>query len=121
MRLRSTLILVLAILALQPAAAFAVTSPKEQFGANVGDDYTLFSYTHLSAYWHKLARESGRISVVEIGRSAEDRPILMAVITSPENQKRLSRFKAIARRLALAEGLADADARRLAAEGRAVV
>ncbi len=121
MRLRSTLILVLTILALLPAAALAVTSPKEQFGANVGDDYVLFSYTQLSAYWHKLARESGRVSVVEIGRSAEDRPILMAIITSLENQKRLSRFKAIARRLALAEGLTDAEARRLAAEGRAVV
>ncbi len=122
MRLRSTCVLVLAVMVLLPAAAApAVTSPKEQFGANVGDDYVLFSYTQLSAYWHRLARESGRVSVVEIGRSAEDRPILMAVITSPENQKRLGRFKDIARRLALAEGLTEDAARRLAAEGRAVV
>jgi hypothetical protein len=122
MRLRSRFALVLALLVLVPAAsALAVTSPRQQLGADVGDDYVLFNYTQLSAYWHTLARESGRVSLVEIGRSAEDRPILMAVITAPENQKRLGRFKSIARRLALAEGLTGSAARSLAAEGRAVV
>jgi len=47
--------------------------------------------------------------------------MIMAIITSPANQARLARYKDIARRLALAKGLTDADARRLAAEGKAVV
>jgi hypothetical protein len=47
--------------------------------------------------------------------------MVMAVITSPENQKHLGRFQEISRKLALAEGLSDRDARALAKEGRAVV
>ncbi len=98
-----------------------ITSPKDQFGSNIGDDYFLANYTQLTEYWNKLARESDRMTLVEIGRTAEDRPQLMAVITSPANHKRLDRYKDIARRLALAEGLTDAEAQTLAREGKAVV
>jgi hypothetical protein len=104
-----------------PAAAARVTSPKEQFGFAIGDDYQLVNYKQLAAYWKKLDAESDRMSVVEIGRTAEGRTMLMAVITAPANQARLARYKDIAKRLALAKGLTDEDARRLAAEGKAVV
>src|SRR5262249_22018191 len=40
---------------------------------------------------------------------------------SPENQKKLARFKEISAQLARAEGITDAQARALAAEGKAVV
>ena len=62
-----------------------------------------------------------RMKVVEIGKTAEGRPQLMAIITSPENLKKLDRYKEIARRLALAEGLTDDQAHALAEEGKAVV
>jgi hypothetical protein len=45
----------------------------------------------------------------------------MAIITSPENQKNLTRYKDISKRLALAENLTDDQARALASEGKAVV
>ena len=54
------------------------------------------------------------MKVVEIGKTAEGRPQLMAIITSPENHKKLDRYKEISRRLALAEGLTDEQARALA-------
>ena len=57
----------------------------------------------------------------EIGKTAEGRDAAMAIITSPENLKKLDRYKEISRRLALAEGLTDEQARALAAEGKAVV
>jgi len=98
-----------------------VTSPKEQFGFAVGADYQLINYTQLLAYWKKLAAESDRVSLVEIGRTAEGRPMVMAIVTSPANHGRLARYKDISRRLALAKGLDDDSARRLAAEGKAVV
>jgi len=98
-----------------------VTTPKEFFGANIGDDYYLANYTQLTEYWKKLEQESGRIKLVEIGTTAEGRTMLMAIITSPENHKNLDRYKTIARRMALAEGLTQEEARALAAEGRAVV
>ncbi len=98
-----------------------ITTPREHFGANIGDDYFLATYTQLMAYWPKLDAESDRMVLQEIGRSAEGRPQLMAIITSPENQRSLARYKEISRRLALAEGLTDEQARALAQEGKAVV
>jgi hypothetical protein len=98
-----------------------VTSPKEQFGFDLGADYHLANYTQLVDYWKKLDAESDRLSVVDIGQTAEGRAMKMAIITAPANHQKLLRFRDIARRLALAEGISDDEARRLAAEGKAVV
>jgi len=98
-----------------------ITTPKEYFGFNPGDDYYLANYTQYSEYLKKISLESGRISYDGIGITAEGNPMFMAIITSPENQRKLDRYKEISRKLALAEGLTDEEARALAAEGRAVV
>ncbi|MGH7701145.1 MAG: M14 family metallopeptidase [Gemmatimonadales bacterium] len=111
----------LLVLAVTSAAQSRITTPKEQFGFAIGDDYRLATYTQLQAYWRLLDRQSDRVIVREIGKTAEGRPQLMAIVTSPANHRNLARYQEIARRLALAEGLSDAEARRLAAEGKAVV
>ncbi len=98
-----------------------ITSPHQALGFDIGDDYHLANYTQLTAWWQKLAGESDRMQLVEIGKSEEGRPQWMAILTSPENHKHLARYKEIARRLALAEGLTDDQARTLAHEGKAVV
>jgi len=98
-----------------------ITTPREEFGANFGDDYFLANYRQISAYWRKLARESDRIVVRELGTTTEGRPHLMAIVTSPANHRNLARYQEISRRLANAEGLTDAQARELAREGKAVV
>lgn len=113
------LIAVLFIAPLQ--AQNKITWPKDQFGVNIGDDYFLMNYTQLLEYWRKLAQESPRIRLEKIGTTAEDRDQYMAIITSPKNLSRLDHYKEISRRLALAEGLTDDEARRLAREGKAVV
>jgi hypothetical protein len=105
-----------------PATAQApLTSPRAFFGFNLGDDYHLANYQQISAYWRKLDAESDRMVLREIGRTAEGRTMLMAIVSSPENIRNLDRYRDVSRRLALAEGLADDEARRLAKEGKAVV
>src|SRR5579871_2081449 len=98
-----------------------ITTPQEALGFDIGDDYNLANYTQLTAWWQKLATESDRMKLVEIGKTEEGRPQWMAIMTSPENFKHLARYKEIARKLALAEGLTDEQARALAHEGKAVV
>ena len=98
-----------------------ITSPKEQFGFNIGDDYKLANYTQFEAYIRKLAKESSRMKLVEMGKSAEGRTQLMAIISSPANLAKLDRYKEISRKLALAEGLTDDEAHALAREGKAIV
>jgi len=114
---------VMPVAAQQPAPAVlsSVTTPKAQFGHDIGADYVLPNYTQLEAYWRKLDTESDRLMLTEIGRTAEGRPQLMMIVTSPENHRRLDRYREIAKRLALAEGLTDDQARALAKEGKAVV
>jgi len=106
-----------------PAAeqAPSVTSPMQEWGQNIGDDYFLVNYQQASAYWRKLDQESDRMRVVEIGRTALDRPQLMAIVTAPANLTRLDRYREISSRLSRAEGLTEDQARALAREGKAVI
>ena len=123
-RLPSPLALILLVVfaAERPAAqAPRVTTPKEEFGFNFGDDYQLATYAQLTAYWQKLDRESDRMVLQEIGKTSEGRPHLMAIVTSPENHKNLARIRDTSRRLALADGLSDDQARALARDGKVVV
>jgi hypothetical protein len=98
-----------------------ITTPKEALGFDLGEDYHMASYRQLEQYWKMLDAESDRMTLVDIGPTAEGRRQYMAVITSPENHRKLDRYREIARRLALAEGVTDEEARALAREGRAVV
>ncbi len=98
-----------------------ITSPKEQLGFNIGDDYRLVNYSQLEAYWKKLAAESDRIKLIDIGTTAEGRHTWMAIITSPENHKKLARYKEISQKLAAADGVSSEQAHALAREGKAVV
>jgi hypothetical protein len=98
-----------------------LTSPKEHFGFNIGDDYQLANYTQYEAYLKKLDAESDRLKVVEIGKSAEGRTMYLAIITAPGNFPKLDRYREISRRLTLAEGVSETEAKQLAKEGKAIV
>jgi hypothetical protein len=104
-----------------PVAAPKVTSPQTFFGHEIGADYVLPNYTKFTEFVKKLDAESDRMIVQSIGKTAEGRDQLMAIISAPENFKKLDRYKQIARQLAQAEGLTDDQARALAKEGKAVV
>ena len=94
----------LAVSAIFAQTARHITTPKEEFGFNIGDDYRLANYTQLEAYWKKLATESDRMKLVDIGKTAEGRHQWMAIVTSPENLKNLAHYKEISQKLARAEG-----------------
>ena len=96
--------------------------PKPIFGQyTVGDDYFLANYQQLLQYADQLTNTSDRIKVIQVGTSSEGRPFNLHVISSPENLKNLEKYRQISVKLAKAEGLTDNDAKKLAAEGKAVV
>ncbi len=98
-----------------------ITTPKEQFGANVGDDYFLISYSQLVDYWNKLDKESNRMQLEAIGKTAEGRTQYMAVITSPKNFEKLDTYKEISRKLALADQITEQEAKEYSKIGKAVI
>jgi hypothetical protein len=125
MRLRALLLLASlvgpAFAPAQTQSGTDVTSPRQAFGATIGDDYFLATYTQLESYWKSLDRESDRVALMDIGRTEGGRTQWMAVVSAPENLTRLDRYREIAMRLARAEGVTSDDARALAQEGKAVV
>jgi hypothetical protein len=97
------------------------TTPKQALGFNFGDDYQLANYKQIEAYWKTLDKQSDRLALHDMGKTAEGRTQWMAIVTSPANHKNLARYRDISRRLAAAEGLTDDQARALAKDGKAVV
>lgn len=115
-----TLLTVVWAATLAAQAAGKITSPKEFFGFNIGDDYRLANYSQFADYWKRLDSESDRMTVQEIGKTAEGRPQLMAIVTSPENHRNLAKYKDIATKLARGE-VSEAEAKQLSADGKAIV
>ena len=103
-----------------PAVAGRVSSPKDVWGHNVGDDYFLANYKQEYDYFNLLAKQSNRIHITDIGKSSEGRPMITAIVTSAANYPKLARYKEISRRLSLNEVKDDAEARALAKEGKAI-
>lgn len=97
-----------------------VPSPKAHFGFNIGDDYKLATYTQTEAYFKKLAA-SNRTRLVDIGMTEEGRHQYMLIVSSPENLKKLDRYKEISQKLAHAESLTEAEAKEMAAQGKSVI
>jgi hypothetical protein len=97
-----------------------VPSPKSHFGFDIGDDYQLANYTQTEAYFKKLAASSNRIKLVDIGKTEEGKSQYMLIVSSPENLKKLDRYKEISQQLAHAE-ITPEQAKALAQEGKAVV
>ncbi|WP_419162501.1 M14 family metallopeptidase [Candidatus Palauibacter sp.] len=113
--------MVLALVAAQSALAQELTTPEAFFGHRVGADYELPDYGDLTRYWETLAAESPRMTLQSIGKTAESRDQLMAIVTSPENHANLDEYREISARLARANGVSEDEARDLAKRGKAVV
>ncbi|HXE78096.1 MAG TPA: M14 family metallopeptidase [Rhodanobacter sp.] len=104
-----------------PDAAAGITTPKQFFGFNIGDDYQQVNYTKAVEYWQKLATETNRMKLVDIGKTEMGKTEWMVIISAPENMQQLDHYREISARLALAKDLDEAAAHKLAAEGKAVV
>ncbi|MPZ20413.1 MAG: peptidase M14 [Luteitalea sp.] len=104
----------------------SVPTPASVLGFAPCSDYKLATYEQIGDYFRKLDAASERMQLLEIGKTAEGRTQLMSIISSEANMKQLSRYKEIARALALnrdeqGRPLTDERAAQLAQEGKAVI
>lgn len=97
-----------------------VPSPEDAFGFPPGADYKVADYDQMQDYFRALAAASPRAELREIGRSAKGRPILLLVISSEENIRRMQEWRGTAEKLARGR-VTEEEARSLAANGKAVV
>lgn len=115
------LLLLVVIVSVPHAGAGIVPKPEEVLGFEVGADYHLATYDQAIDYLKKAAAVSDRIKLFDMGETSMGLTMTYAVISSAANIADLDRFKEISRRLSLVRGLTDAEAKKLAREGRAVV
>jgi hypothetical protein len=96
-------IALLVILSLVCAAAFAqVPSPEEFLGYRIGDRFT--PHYRILEYFDELAKKSNLITVRRIGATYEDRPLVLATITSAKNHAALNEIRGSVTGLARGEG-----------------
>lgn len=65
-----------------------VTTPTQALGATVGEWHV--RHDQIAHYMQVLASQSDRVSLVETGRTHENRPLYLLAFSSPENQKNLA-------------------------------
>src|SRR5580765_1731811 len=115
--------LAVSLLAACSAAASAANpqSPSEFLGFEVGADKQLADYRQIAKYFQALKAASPRVEIEVLGKTTLGEDMFLAVISSEENIRNLKHIKDTARRLADPRGLSDADARKLAHEGKLVL
>ena len=102
-------------------AAGQITTPEAFLGFKPGADFHLMTYEQAMGYFERLAGETDRMVVLDMGETSAGRRMKYGVISSPENLGNLDRYKEINRRISLPYGLGDEEARRLAEEGKTIV
>jgi len=118
-RTRSLALLLSCVLA--TTAFAAVPTPESHFGHPIGVDRQLLDWDKVVSYFYALANSSDKIRVVEYGRSAENRPMIVATIASPETLRNLDRYREIQRRLADPRTTSPTQAEPMFKEGKNIV
>ena len=117
----STRPLALVFFLLVTLASAAVPDPTSHFGHPIGVDKQLLDWDRIVSYFNLLAKNSDKIQVREIGKTAEGRPMIAAFIAAPETLRNLDRYREIQRRLADPRITTPEEAAPLIAEGKNVV
>jgi hypothetical protein len=94
-------------------------APDQYFGIKIGADGELARYPKFVEYLQHLSKTTNRVKFEETGKTTMGNPYVLATISAPENLAKLNRLVEINRRLADPRGLTEAEAKRLAQEGRA--
>ncbi|HYM24391.1 MAG TPA: hypothetical protein VEU08_14340, partial [Vicinamibacterales bacterium] len=98
-----------------------IPTPSDFLKMKIGGDGVLASYDQIAAYFRAVDPLSDRITVEDLGPTTMGHPMLNAVITSPENMKRLEHFRDINNRLYDPRRTTADEAKRLVAEGKTIV
>jgi hypothetical protein len=95
-------------------------SPEAFFGHVMGEDRKLERWDRIVEYFDALSK-SPCVRVTELGKSTGGNPFILAVITAPENMRRLDEIREASQRIAHPRGATTNEIEGRIEEGRAVV
>ncbi len=97
-----------------------VPSPKEILGHHAGAPRELTYYAEMLEYYRALAAASPRVSISPIGRTDEDREMVVVTIADEATLADLERYRRDLARLADPRGLAETDAHAVIARAKPI-
>src|SRR5512134_770980 len=115
---RSAFVLLIILTLAAPAAIAQPPTPEQYFGFKPGAEGELARYPKILEYFQLLAKSTHRVTFEEIGKTTMGNSYALVKISAPENLARFDRLVEINRRLADPRTLSDAEAQKLAAEGK---
>ncbi len=119
---RRAVVLVTAIVAVTAASVSPVSAqvpaPDQFFGFRIGTDGELARYPKALEYFQLLSKQTDRVKYEELGKTTLGNPYVLLTISSPQNLRRLDRLVEISQRLADPRRTSEAEAAKLAEEGR---
>ena len=121
MRKIKILFMVLALLVFVQFASAKVQKPEEFLGFKVGEDRKIADMHQIVDYFRMLDKESGRITVKEVGKTTEGNPFIATIITSEGNHKNLEKYRNYQQMLADPRKITDLEAEKIISDGKTVV
>jgi len=97
-----------------------IQSPDQFLGFKLGEDKNLAHYDQIKGYFVLIGQESVRVNTVLFGKTTQNNDMVMAVISAPENLKKLDYYKKVSQKLSLAE-VESSEAKKLSQQGKVVV
>ena len=97
-----------------------VPSPKEVLGHHAGAPRELTYYAELLEYYRTLADASPRVSTMSIGRTDEDREMVVVAIAGAETIRNLERYRGYLGQLVDPRGLSDAEALQIIGQAKPI-
>ncbi len=115
--------LLLAFLLVSPfwLTAQSAPSPEQFFGFKMGAEKELADWSRITQYLRVLDRASDRLVVEQAGTTTMGRPYLLAILSTPDTVANLRTYQDMQKKLADPRRTSQAEADRIAREGKAVV
>lgn len=99
-----------------------VPSPRSFLGFNPTDDKTIADWKQIVGYFSALDKASRKVTVKEIGRSTNGKPLIVAFISGENNIKNLDKYRQISAKLADPRTIAsEAELADLVSKGKTIV
>lgn len=99
----------------------SITKPEDFLGFKPGADFHLANYEQAIGYFEKIASQSDRMQIFDMGETSEGRRQKYAIISSEDNMANLEKYRLINERLTLGRSVNKEEAKKLADEGKAIV
>jgi hypothetical protein len=77
----------------------SIPTPESFLGFRVGEDRKLASWRQIVEYFKIVSEASNRVLLEFLGKTTEGNDMILAIVSSPENLKRLDYYRAIQEKL----------------------